>query len=161
MKKVTLMLVVIFFLIAGNASASNIMKSEKPQIMSVGKEIEVKDQATKMFIYDTMQVWMRHSLVDYYHNKYHADSISWGGPKPEGIRIWIRQLGPSENDGIYTHLIKVSLQRDELIINDKKKIKTEDSFTYVVNAGLLSLCPESGKSEKEFKLINSDHKVRP
>ena len=155
------MLVVMFFLILGNASASNIMKSEKPQIISVGKEIEVKDQATKMFIYDTMQVWVRHSLVDYYHNKYHADSINWGEPKPEGIRIWMRQLGPSENDRIYTHLIKISLLRDELIINDKKKIKTEDTFTYVVNADLLSLCRDSGKSEKELKLINSYHKVRP
>ncbi|MBI0579987.1 hypothetical protein IEC97_21740 [Neobacillus cucumis] len=161
MKKATLMLVVVFFLIVGNAYASNIMKSEKPQIMSVGKEIEVKDQATKMFIYDTMQVWLHHSLLDYYHNKYHADSISWGELKQEGIRIWIRQLGPSETDRIYTHLIKISLQRDELIINEKKKIKTEDTFTYVVNADLLSLCRDSGKSEKELKLINSYHKVRP
>lgn len=39
--------------------------------------------------------------------------------------------------------------------------KTKDEFTYVVNAHLLSLCPESGRSEKEFKLINSYHKVRP
>jgi len=154
MNKVVLMLVTVFFLTAGNASAAKVTAVG-------GKKYEVKDQATKMFIYDTMQVWMHHSLVDYYHNKYHADSINWGEPKPEGIRIWIKQLGPSENDRIYTHLIKISLQRDELIINDKKKMKTEDTFTYVVNAHLLSLCPESGKSEKEFKLINSYHKVRP
>jgi hypothetical protein len=154
MSKVVLMLVTVFFLTAGNASAA--------KVTAVGGErYEVKDQATKMFIYDTMQVWMRHSLEDYYHNKYHADSISWGELKPEGIRIWIRQLGPNENDGTYTHLIKISLQRDELIINDKKKIKTKDTITYAVNADLLSLCPESGKSEKELKLINSDHKVRP
>ncbi|MCM2534169.1 hypothetical protein NDK43_19650 [Neobacillus pocheonensis] len=161
MKKVTVMLVVVFFFIVGNASASNIIKTEKLQIIAVGKEVEVKDQATKMFIYDLMQIWMRHSLDDYYHNKYHADSISWGGLKPEGIRVWIRQVGPSENDRTYTHLIKISLQHDELIINDKKKMKTEDTFTYMVNADLLSLCPESGKSEKEFKLINSYHKVQP
>lgn len=53
------------------------------------------------------------------------------------------------------------LLRDELIINDKKKIKTADTFTYAVNARLLSMCPESGKSGNEFKLINSYHKVRP
>lgn len=154
MNKVVLMLVMVFFLTAGNASAA--------KVTAVGGErYEVKDQATKMFIYDTMQVWMHHSLVDYYHHKYHAHSINWGGPKPEGIRIWIKQLEPRENDGNYSHLIKISLQYDELIINDKKKIKTEDTFTYAVNARLLSLCPESGKSEKELKLIDSNHKVRP
>jgi hypothetical protein len=114
-----------------------------------------------MFIYNTMQVWMRHSLVDYYHNKYHADSISWGELKPEGIHVWIKQLEPTENDRTYTHHIKISLQYDKLIINDKKEIKTKDTFNYAVNADLLSLCPESGKSEKELKLINSYHKVRP
>ncbi|WHX98050.1 hypothetical protein [Neobacillus sp. DY30] len=154
MNKVVLMLFTLFFLTAGNASATNVTEVG-------GEKYEVKDQATKMFIYDTMQVWVHHSLVDYYHNKYQADSISLGELKPEGIRIWIKQLGPSENEGIYTHLIKISLQRDELIINNKKKIKTEDTFSYAVNANLLSLCPESGKSEKEFKLINSYHKVRP
>ncbi|WP_066074836.1 hypothetical protein [Neobacillus soli] len=162
MKKVMLILVVVFFFIVGNASASNIMKTEEPQIMPVGKEVEVKDQAAKMFIYDTMQVWMRHSLVDYYHNKYHADSIEWGELKPEGIRVWISQVvAASENDRIYTHLIKISLQHNELIINDKKKLKTEDTFSYVVNADLLSLCPESGKSEKELKILRFHHKVRP
>lgn len=154
MNKVVLMLVAVFFLTVGNASAA--------KVTAVGGErYEVKDQATKMFIYDTMQVWMRHSLDDYYHNKYHADSISWGELKPEGIHVWIKQLKPTENDRMYTHLIKISLQYDKLIINDKKEIKTKDTFTYAVNAHLLSLCPESGKSEKELKLINSYHKVRP
>ncbi|MGI8386597.1 hypothetical protein [Robertmurraya sp. P23] len=154
MNKLVRLLVTVFFLTAGNVSGTKVTAVG-------GEEYEVKDQATKMFIYDTMQVWMHHSLVDYYHNKYQADSINWGEPKPEGLRIWIRELGPSENEGKYTHLIKISIQRDELIINNKKKIKTEDEFTYAVNAHLLSLCPESGKSEKEFKLINSYHKVRP
>ncbi|MEH7417005.1 hypothetical protein V7266_17105 [Neobacillus drentensis] len=104
---------------------------------------------------------MRHSLVDYYHNKYHADSISWGELKPEGIHVWIKQLKPTENDRTYTHLIKISLQYDKLVINEKKEIITKDTFTYAVNADLLSLCPESGKSEKELKLIDSYHKVRP
>jgi hypothetical protein len=153
MNKIVLLLATVFFLTAGNAAAKDTALG--------GEKYEVKDQATKMFIFDTMQVWMHHSLVDYYHNKYQADSINWGQPKPEGIRIWIRQLGPSENGRIHTHLIQISLLHDELIINGKKKIKTEDTFTYAVNARLLSLCPESGKSEKEFKLINSYHKVRP
>ncbi|WML56563.1 hypothetical protein [Neobacillus sp. PS2-9] len=154
MNKVVLMLVTVFFLTAGNASAA--------RVTAVGGEkYEVKDQATKMFIYDTMQVWMRHSLVDYYHNKYHADSIRWGELKPEGIHVWIKQLKPNENHRTYTHHIKISLQYDKLIINDKKEIKTKDTFTYAVNADLLSLCSESGKSEKELKLINSYHKVRP
>jgi hypothetical protein len=153
MNRIVLLLATVFFLTAGNAAAKAVAVG--------GEKYEVKDQATKMFIFDTMQVWMHHSLVDYYHNKYQADSINWGEPKPERIRIWIRQLGPSEYDRIHTHLIKISLQRDALIINGKKKIKTEDTFTYAVNARLLSLCPESGKSEKEFKLINSYHKVRP
>jgi hypothetical protein len=81
MNKVVLMLVTVFFLTVGIASAA--------KVTAVGGErCEVKDQATKMFIYDTMQVWMSHSLIDYYHNKYHADSISWGELKPEGIHVW-------------------------------------------------------------------------
>ncbi|MGE8081412.1 hypothetical protein [Peribacillus loiseleuriae] len=50
---------------------------------------------------------------------------------------------------------------ENVIINDTNEIKAADTFIYAVNAGLLSLCPESGKSEKEIKLINSYHKVRP
>lgn len=149
-----LIFVAIFFLTVGNASASKV-----PAVG--GEKYEVKDQATKMFIYDTMQVWVRHSLNDYYHHKYNANSISWGELKPEGIRIWIKRLKSAENDQMYTHLIKISLHYDKLIINGKRELKTEDTFTYAVNADLLSLCPESGKSEKELKLINSNHKVRP
>ncbi|MED4229569.1 hypothetical protein [Neobacillus cucumis] len=86
MNKVVLMLVTVFFLTVGYASAA--------EVKAVGGEIyEVKDQATKMFIYDTRQVWMRHSLNDYYHDKYHADFISWRGPKPEGIRS-LKQVKP-------------------------------------------------------------------
>ncbi|MDF2791655.1 MAG: hypothetical protein K0S80_4757 [Neobacillus sp.] len=67
--------------------------------------------------------------------------------------------------------IKISLQRDELIINDKKKIKTEDTITYAVNADLLSLCPESQEGTlfyersslvEEYRLIfvqQSDHLI--
>jgi hypothetical protein len=154
MNKVVLMLLTVFFLTASNTSAA--------KVTAVGEEsYEVKDQATKMFIYDTMQVWLRHSLNDYYHNKYHADSISWGQLKPEGIHVWIKQHEPTETGRTYTHLIKISLEYDKLMINDKKEIKTKDTFTYAVNADLLSLCPESGKSEKELKLMNSTHTVRP
>lgn len=89
--KVLLMLVMVFFLTAGNTSAA--------KVTAVGGEnYEVKDQATKMFIYDTMRVWMRHSLDSYYHNKYHADSISWGELKPEEIHVWVKQFEPTENE---------------------------------------------------------------
>ena len=53
------------------------------------------------------------------------------------------------------------LPYEKVIIDDKKEIKAADTFIYAINADLLSLCPESGKSEKEIKLIDSYHKVRP
>jgi hypothetical protein len=53
------------------------------------------------------------------------------------------------------------LPYEKVIIDDKKEIKAADTFIYAINADLLSLCPESGKSEKKIKLIDSYHKVRP
>ena len=154
MKKVVLMLVMIFFFVAGNVSAS--------EFFETGKEVEVKDQATKMFIYESLQTWMTHDISDFYHKKYKAESIQWEGPKPEKIRIWIKEVKPSPgNRTTYTHVIRVFLPYENVIVNDKKEIKSADTFIYAVNAGLLSLCPESGKSEKEIKLINNFHKVGP
>ena len=46
MKKITLMLVMAFFFIVGNASAS--------ELIETGKEVEVKEYAPKMFIYQAL-----------------------------------------------------------------------------------------------------------
>ncbi len=152
--KVVLMLGMLLFFVAGNVSAS--------EFVETGKEVEVKDQATKMFIYESLQTWMTHDISDFYHKKYKANSVQWGGPKPEEIRIWIKGVKPTpENRKGYTHLIRVFLPYENVIVDDKREIKAADTFVYAVNAGLLSLCPESGKSEKEIKLINSYHKVLP
>lgn len=153
LNKVVLMLVMLFFFVAGNVSAS--------EFVETGKEVEVKDQAAKMYIYESIGTWMTHDISDFYHKKYKAKSIQWDGPRPEKIRIWIKEVKPSLGDKTYTHVIRVFLPYENVIVNDKKEIKAADTFIYAVNAGLLSLCPESGKSEKEIKLINSYHKVRP
>jgi hypothetical protein len=153
LKKVALMLAMVIFFIVGNASASDFIET--------GKEVEVKDQAAKMYIYESLETWMTHDVSDFYHKKYKAESIQWDGPNPEKIRIWIKEVKPGSGDRPYTHVIRVFLPFEKVIINDKKGIKSADTFIYAVNAGMLSLCPESGKSEKEIKLINSYHKVRP
>lgn len=153
MKKIILMLVMVFFFIVGDASAS--------EFIETGKEVEVKDQAAKMYIYESLETWMTHDVSDFYHKKYKAESIQWGGPKPEKIRIWIKEVKPGFGDRTYTHVIRVFLPYENVIINETKQIKAADTFIYAVNANLLSLCPESGKSEKEIKLINTFHKVSP
>jgi hypothetical protein len=38
--------------------------------------VEVKDQATKMFIYESLQTWMTHDMSDFYHKKYKADQYN-------------------------------------------------------------------------------------
>ena len=153
MKKITLMLVMAFFFIVGNASAS--------ELIETGKEVEVKEYAPKMFIYQALHTWMTHDVSDYYHKKYNAKSVEWEGPKPEKIRIWIKDIKPNSGDRTHTHVVRVFLPYEKVIIDDKREIKAADTFIYAINADLLSLCPESGKSEKEIKLIDSYHKVRP
>lgn len=153
MVKITLMLVMVFFFIVGNASAS--------KFIDTGKEVEVKECAPKMFIYQALHTWMIHDISDYYHKKYNAKSVGWEGPKPEKIRIWIKDIKPSSVDGTHTHIVRVFLPYEKVMIDDKMEMKAADTFIYEINANLLSLCPESGKSEKEIKLINSYHKVCP
>ncbi|WP_316572062.1 hypothetical protein [Neobacillus sp. YIM B06451] len=149
--KVPLMLVMVFFLIVGNASAS--------ELIETGKEVEVKEFASKTFIYQVLHTWMVHDASDYYIKKYKAKSVGWEGPKLEKIRIWIKDIKPS-TDRTYTHVVRVFLPYEKVIIDDKKEIKAADTFIYAINANFLPFCPESGKSEKEIKLINSYHKVR-
>lgn len=147
------MLVIVFFFIVGSASAS--------ELIETGKEVEVKDYAPKMFIYQTLHVWMRHDVSEYYRKKYDAKkSVEWKGPNPEKIRIWIKDIKRGSDDRIHTHIVRVFLPYEKVIIDGKKEIKAADTFIYAINADMLSLCPESGKSEKEIKLIESYHKVR-
>ncbi|NRD79925.1 hypothetical protein HPT25_21555 [Bacillus sp. BRMEA1] len=153
MKKIFLMIVMIFFFIVGNASASGFIE--------LGKEEEVKEYAPKMFIYEALRTWMIHDVSDYYEKKYEAKSVGFFGPKPEKIRIWIKDIKPNSSDRIHTHIVRVYLPYEKVIINDKKEMKAADTFIYAINANLLSSCPESGKSEKEIKLIHSYHKTVP
>lgn len=143
----------ISFLTGGNVSAADIIET--------GSETEVKDQAVKMYIYESLETWISQDVSDFYLKKYKANSIGWEGPKPENIRIWIKEVKAGFGNQTYTHVIRVYLPLDHVKINEKKEIQTADTYIYAVHARLLSLCPESGKTEKEFRLINSYHKVRP
>lgn len=157
MNKVVLLLVITFFFVSGNVTADTIKET--------GKEVEIKDQATKMFIYGTLEPWVVMHASDIYQKEYHARSVSREGPKPENIRIWIQPLESGvdkSSDGIeYTHIIRISLPYEKVIINDKKEIKAVDTLVYAVNPFILTACFETGKSEKQFKLISSNHKVLP
>ena len=153
MKKVGLMLGMLFFFMTGSGTSA--------EFFETGEEIEVKDQATKMFIYESLNTWMTHDISDFYHEKYKANSIEWEGPKPENIRIWIKEVKHTPyNRTPYTHVIRVFLPYENVIVDKKQDINSADTYIYAVNAHLLSSCPESGKSEKEIKLIDTYHKVR-
>lgn len=157
MNKVVLLLVMIFFFVSRNVYAANIKET--------GKEVEIKDQATKMFIYGTLEPWVVIHASDIYQKEYHARSVSREGPKPEKIRIWIQPMesgAGKSSDGIeYTHLIRITLPSEKVIIDDKKEIKAVDTLVYAVNPYILTACFETGKSEKQFKLISSNHRVLP
>ena len=143
----------VFFFIVENASAS--------ELIETGKEVEVKEFAPKMFIYQSVHTWILHDVSDYYQKKYKAKSVEWEGPKPEKIRIWISAIKPNSGDGTHTHVVRVFLPYEKVMIDDKKEIKAADTFIYAIDANLFSLCHESGKSEKEIKLIKSYHKEQP
>jgi hypothetical protein len=156
MNKVLLMLVMIFFFVSGNVSAADIVET--------GKEAEIKDHATKMFIYGTLETWVVMHTSDIYREKYHAKSILREGPRPENIRIWIQPVKSAspELDGIeYTHIIRITFPYEKVVVDDKKEIKAVDTLVYAVNPYILTACYETGKSEKQFKLIKSYHKVLP
>ncbi|MGA5690667.1 hypothetical protein [Cytobacillus pseudoceanisediminis] len=157
MNKVVLILVMILFFVSGNVFATVI--SEK------GKEVEIKDQATKMFIYGTLESWVIMHASDIYRKEYNAKTVLREGPKPENIRIWIqpmKKVSKETSDGIeYTHLIRVTLPYEKVVIDDKKEIKAVDTLVYAVNPFILTACFETGKSEKQFKLLSSHHEVLP
>lgn len=153
MKKLWLILIIVFFSFEGTTSASELMEKEKG--------VEVKDQATKMFIYDSLATWMTHDISDFYLRKYNAESIQWEGPRPERIRIWIKEVSPGIENSSYTHILRVFMPYEKVLINNKEEIKAADTYIYAVNAIMLSQCPDSGKSVKEIKLIKSYHKVGP
>jgi hypothetical protein len=104
---------------------------------------------------------LAHSLVvdasDIYHKEYKAKSVKLLWPKAEKIRIWVKEVKPGTGNRTYTHVVRVYLPYDSVVIDDKKKIKAHDTFIYAVDAGLLSV-PDGGKTEKRIKLINSFHK---
>ncbi|WP_286228508.1 hypothetical protein [Neobacillus mesonae] len=157
MNKVVLMLVMIFFFASGNGSAA--------EMKVTGKEVEIKDQVTKMFIYGTLETWIVMHASDIYRKEYRATSVLREGPKPENIRIWIqpmKKVSKESSDGIeYTHLIRITLPYEKVVIDNKKEIKAVDTLVYAVNPFILTACFETGKSEKQFKLINSHHEVLP
>ncbi|MEK5063681.1 hypothetical protein [Cytobacillus sp. FSL R5-0596] len=157
MNKIVLLLVMIFIFDSGNVSAADISET--------GKEVEVRDQATKMFIYGTLEEWVIMHASNIYQEEYNAKSVLREGPKPENIRIWIqpaKKVSKEPSDGIeYTHLIKITLPYEKVVIDNKKEIKAVDTLVYAVNPFILTACFETGKSEKQFKLINSHHEVLP
>ncbi|RYI27594.1 hypothetical protein EVU96_17610 [Bacillus infantis] len=150
LKKVML-LVMGFVLLTGHVSAS--------EILETGEEAEVKDQAAKTFIYESLRVWLDQDISRLYHKKYKADSVEWIGPEREKVRIWIREVKSNPGPAGYTHVIRIFLPYENVIVNNSKEVKSADTVIYAVNARFLSLCPESGKSEKEIKLLRTFHKV--
>jgi hypothetical protein len=151
LKKILLMLIMGTFLLTGHVSASEMIKT--------GEEVEIKDGAAKSFIYESLRVWMDQDISKLYHRKYNADSVEWKGPEREKVRIWIREVKSNPGPAGYTHVIRIFLPYENVIVNNRKEVKSADTVIYAVNARFLSLCPESGKSEKEIKLLRTVHKV--
>jgi hypothetical protein len=150
MKKILLMLAIAFFCVGSSASA---------EVTGEGKVVEIKDKATKTFMYQILSMpYIHHITSDFYHKKYNADSIGWGKLEAENIRIWIQEAKPTPGEASYTHIVKVYIPNEKIIINNKKEIKSADTFVFAIDGDMFSLCSESGKTENQVKLLKHYHK---
>jgi hypothetical protein len=150
MKKILLMLAIAFFCVGSNASA---------QIIETGKEIEVKDQATKTFIYEILNQYISLNTEQFYRKKHSAvQSIGWEGPDPKKVRVWIKEAKSIPGKTHYTHVVRVFVPYEKVTIDNKTEMKTADMFIYAIDANLFSHCSESGKTENQVKLIKHYHK---
>lgn len=152
MKKILLMLALAFFFLGSDASA---------EVIGEGKVVEIKDKTTKTFMYQILSIpYIHHIASDFYHKKYNAESIGWGELESENIRIWIQEAKPTPGEAGYTHIVKVYIPYEKIIINGKKEIKTADTFVFAIDGDMFSLCSESGKTLEQVKLINHYHKAQ-
>lgn len=152
MKKWVLVAIMVLFWSQGHASATELMETEK--------EVEVTDEATKTFIYQSLDPWITLHVSDMYKQKYQTKhSIGWTGPKPEKIRIWMKEVKPGLGEQTYTHVVRVYLPFDEVTLDNNVKMVTADTFIYAVNATQLSACPDGRKLNSQVKLIKWYHKV--
>jgi hypothetical protein len=131
------------------------------EIIETGKEVEIKEYAPKMFIYEALHPWVGFDTSDFYLKKYHArKSVEMEGPKRENIRIWIKIIKSGETN--FTHVITIFLPYEKVMIDGKKQMKAADRLTYAVNANQLAFCPNSDpNNKKSIKLIRYYHKAIP
>ncbi|WP_059170746.1 hypothetical protein [Bacillus sp. FJAT-27445] len=128
------------------------------EIIEKGTEIEVKEHATKMFIYALLNPWLVHDASDVYFKQYKAKkSVELDGPRPENIRLWIKDI--KTGDRKYTHIITVLLPYESVTIDGTKKLKASDRIIYAVNANQLSFCHGSEGRRNCVKLLHSYHKA--
>lgn|SRR5690606_21188642 len=145
MKKILLILAIAFFTVGSGASA---------EVAGEGEVIEIKDKTTKTFMYQILSMpYIHHVASDFYHKKYNAESIGWGGLESENIRIWIQEAKPNPGEASYTHIVKVYIPYEKIIINDKKEIKTADTFVFAIDGDMFSLCSESHQQYLQLRML--------
>ncbi|WP_066061392.1 hypothetical protein [Neobacillus soli] len=150
MKKILLMLAIALFFVGSSASA---------EVAGEGKVVEIKDKTTKTFMYQILsRPYIHHIASNFYHKKYNAKSIGWGEVKSENIRIWIQEAKPAQGEASYTHIVKIYIPYEKIVINDKKEINTADTYVFAIDGDMFSLCSESGKTENQVKLLKHHHK---
>lgn len=140
------------------SSVSAVTAETKTEFIETGEEVEVKENAPKLFIFESLQPWLTQDASDLYFKKYNArKSVEMEGPKPENVKVWIKEVKSIERK--YTHLITVFLPYEKVIVDGKKPMKTADRFTYAVNATQLPVCHGKDGFASCVKLIDSTHKV--
>lgn len=152
MNKVVLMLVLIFFFVVGNVSAADIIET--------GKEVEIKDNATKSFVYLSLEQWLSQDIWNIYREKYNAKELRTQSPKTKDIKIWMKEAKTAPGTQRFTHVIMLYVPYPEVVINEKKSMKTADICMYAVNAEVLSAYANPSSAQKSVKLIKCYHKVR-
>lgn len=75
------------------------------------------------------------------------------GIESENIRIWIQEAKPNPGEASYTHIVKVYIPYEKIIINDKKEIKTADTFVFAIDGDMFSLCSESHQQYLQLRML--------
>ncbi|MCH6269525.1 hypothetical protein [Neobacillus citreus] len=129
--------------------------------IETGEEFEVKDIATKSFIYNSLNFWIFRESSDFYHKKYNANSVMPDPMEMKDIRIWIKEVKRQPGSFEYTHIVRIYLPFDGIILNEKIKMKTADTLIFAVNTDYIAFanCSNPHLFEKTFELLDYYHKV--
>lgn len=103
------------------------------EIVSTGEDVEIKDNPTKVCIYQALKAWTGYDSHNYYNKNYNAQNVKTEQPKMEDIKIWIKEVQTTPSGPMYTHIVRIQLPDMREVLDEKKEMKVVDTISYGVN----------------------------